>query len=166
MGAATSASAGNDIRAPVAVDVPNRDVDAARESRRVREELEERDDASRGGGGVAEDPDVGPAAATSPGDDLGHPVAVDVATRDEHPAREGGMVGEEAGQLGHRVPGGVEPEDPDVRPAAGAGAGDDLVTPVAVEVAAGSDLDAPEEIGSVREETGHLGDDRCRRRRA
>jgi hypothetical protein len=55
----------------------------------------------------------------------------------------------------------VEPEDPDVRFAARPGAGDDLITPVAVEVAAGSDLDAAEEIGSIGEETGHLGDDRA-----
>jgi hypothetical protein len=72
------------------------------------------------------------------------------------------MVSEEAGQLGHRVPEALSRKTRDMRPAARPGAGDDLIPPVAVEVAAGSDLDAPEEIGSIGEETGHLGDDRAR----
>src|SRR5262249_24542651 len=76
----------------------------------------------------AEGADVRPAARPGPGNDLGLAVAVRVRSGDGDAAAEGGVVGEE---LVRERP--VTAEGAGVRPAAGAGAGDDLGATVAVQ---------------------------------
>ena len=95
------------------------------------------------------DADVGAAAGAGAGDDVGAAVAVDVAGGDADAAGEAGGVGEEARRSARCRLGAAE--DLDMRPAAGAGAGDDVGEAVAVDVA-GGDEDAAGERGAVGEE--------------
>src|SRR5437588_703805 len=73
---------------------------------------------------------AGSAAGPGAGHDVGKTVAVDVAGRHGDPAPEADVVREEGA---HHLPGRAV-EDLDVRPAAGAGPGDDVRQPVAGHV--------------------------------
>src|SRR5207253_2623409 len=97
--------------------------------------------------GDAEDLDVRPAAGPGAGDHLGPAVAVGVAGGDVDAAGEARVVGEPAR---HELAGGAV-EDLDVRPAAGAGGGDDVRHLVAGHVGE-RDPDAAGEAGRVGEE--------------
>ena len=77
--------------------------------------------------------DVRAAAGPGPGDDVGIAVAVDVAGGHAHAAGESGGIGEEV--VDDVIVGAAE--DLDVRPAAGAGPGNDVGLAVAVDVADG-----------------------------
>src|SRR6516162_8247718 len=95
------------------------------------------------------DPQVRAAAGHRAGDDVGLAVAVDVTGRDVDAAGEARGVSVVTGEhlAGERV------ERLDVRPAAGAGAGDDIGLAATGEVP-GRDADAAGEIGGVGEEAG------------
>ena len=79
-----------------------------------------------------------------PGDDVGAPVAVDVARRHRHAAGKPGIVGVEAAQLAQVGPA----QDADVRPTAGPGAGDQIQRAVAVDVTNGH-IDAAQRGGRI-----------------
>src|SRR5207302_1882187 len=94
--------------------------------------------------GAAEDLDLRAAARPGAGNDVGLAVAVHVPGGDEHAAGEFGVVGEKAAEQGQ-----VDAaEDLDVRAAAGARAGNDVIGAVAIDVAGGH-ADAAAEVGRV-----------------
>src|SRR5207237_1129106 len=107
--------------------------------------------ADRGPGRPGEHLHLGAAARAGAGDDVRPAVAVDVAGRDEDAAGEGRGVGVEAPHDVRRVARG---ERLDVRPAAGAGPGDDVVHAVAVDVGRGDAHAAGEARGVGQEVVG------------
>ena len=159
MGAAPGAGPGDDVRHPIAGHVPGRDEHAARERGVIGEEA-----AHLRPGDPVEDSDMGAAPGAGPGDDVRHPIAGDVARRHDRPPGETRpshrvtLVGEEAPHLGPAHP----VEDPDVRPAAGARARDDVRAPVPGDVRRRHEHPAGETRGGGRvtlvgEEAPHLG---------
>src|SRR5262249_17030963 len=129
-GVGAGAGADDEVGPAVAVDVPGRDAAAAGE---VGGEGEQAGDpvavCSAG------DLYVRPAAGRGGGDVVSLAVAVHVAGRHLDAAAEGGVVGVEALENGAVL----AAERLDVRPAAGAGAGDQVGEAVAVDVADGDE---------------------------
>src|SRR5262245_41044878 len=117
---------GNNVRPAVAVHVTGRHEQAAAEIRTIRHE-----GPHELAGGAIENLHVRPAARAGAGDDVGAAVACHVPGGDTDAAREVGTIGHEpAEQTQVRTA-----EDLDVRPAARAGAGNDVRLAVAVHVA-------------------------------
>src|SRR5262245_44600854 len=133
LGGPAGAGGRDDLVAAVPVHVGHGNPNAPGEADLVREELGDHRAVH-----PAEDAHVRAAAGAGPGDDVGDPVPVHVAGRDEDAAGEGGRVGEEAvheaGKTHARERVARAVEDANVGPAAGPGAGDDLGVPVPVEV--------------------------------
>jgi hypothetical protein len=142
---------GDDLAAPVAIEIHRGDDDAAGEGGVIGKEPGE-----FMGVGAAPHPDVRAAARPRAGDDVGVPIAVDVRRGDVDAAGKRGIVGEEAGDLVtvHAAP------DAHVRAATGPGPGDDVGAAVAIDVR-GRDVDAAGKRGIVGEEAGDLEEGRA-----
>src|SRR5262249_22829495 len=109
--------------------------------------------------GAVDDLDVRPTAGASARDDVGEAIGVDVGGRYGNSAPEGGIIGVEAGHQGGAGDFAVgldlvqmgAVDDLDVRPTAGAGAGDDVEMAVAVYIGK-ADVNAAVEGRVVGEE--------------
>src|SRR5262249_44054152 len=136
--ATTRAGAGDDVGLAVAVDVAGCHRHAAVEVDVVGHEAHQQRPVL-----AAEDLDLRPTPGAGADDDVRGAVAVDVGRGDVDAAAEGGVERHEA----HQQRAGLAVEDLDLRPAAGAGADDDVRHAVAVDIAAGHPHAAEEARG-------------------